>query len=73
MRNMAITFILLLSMVMVVLYSNYIHHERIEKMVRNASDIFCETNPEIIDNPYNSNDGRLYFQKIFDYCRKVYH
>ena len=49
MRNLVITFILLLSMVMVVLYSNYIHHERIEKII--SGQTFSYSVPDVIIDP----------------------
>ena len=49
MRNLVITFILLLSTVLVVLYSNYIHHERIEKII--SGQIVTSPVPDVIVDP----------------------
>ena len=49
MRNLVITFSLLLSTVLVVLYSNYSHHERIEKII--AGPAFSYSVPDVIIDP----------------------
>ena len=46
MRNLLIISILMLSMVMVVLYSNYIHHERIKKII--SKQIYSYSVPDVI-------------------------
>jgi hypothetical protein len=49
MRNLVITFILLLSTVLVVLYTNYTHHERIEKII--SGQAFVYSVPDVIIDP----------------------
>jgi hypothetical protein len=49
MRQLVITFILLLSTVLVVFYSNYIHHERIEKIISRQTFIYPV--PNVIIDP----------------------
>jgi len=49
MRNLVITLILLLSTVLVVLYSNYIHHETMEKIISGQAIYYSV--PDVIIDP----------------------